>query len=58
MSQHFKAVLGPDLKENVVIRDYVTTAVGGIVDYLMVCDTIDCGCHIVANYYIFLEIGA
>lgn len=33
--------LGAELKENVVIRDYVATAVGGIVDYLVVCDTIE-----------------
>ncbi len=33
--------LGSRLKENVVIRDYVATAVGGIVDYLVVCDTIE-----------------
>lgn len=33
--------LGQNLKENVVIRDYVTTAVGGIVDYLVVCEAIE-----------------
>lgn len=33
--------LGNRLKENVVIRDYVTTMVGGIVDYLVVCETIE-----------------
>lgn len=29
------------LKENVVIRDHVATMVGGVVDYLTVCDTIE-----------------
>lgn len=29
------------LKENVVIRDYVVSAVGGVVDYLVVCDTVE-----------------
>lgn len=32
--------LGSRLKENVVIRDYVATKVGGIVDYLTVCDSV------------------
>lgn len=32
--------LGSRLKENVVIRDYVTTAVGGIVDFLIVCEEV------------------
>jgi UDP-N-acetylmuramate dehydrogenase len=32
---------GDRLKENVVIRDYVATAVGGIVDYLLVVETLD-----------------
>lgn len=32
--------LGEKLKDNVVIRDYVTTAVGGIVDFLIVVETI------------------
>lgn len=36
-----RAKLGHRLKENVVIRDYVTTAVGGIVDYLIVCETVE-----------------
>lgn len=39
--EQLKKRLGGQLKENVVIRDYVATMVGGIVDYLIVCDTID-----------------
>ncbi len=39
-TEKLKRTLGNRLKENVVIRDYVTTAVGGIVDYLIVCETI------------------
>ncbi len=39
--EHLKRKLGERLRENVVIRDYVTTAVGGIVDYLTVCDTVE-----------------
>lgn len=33
--------LGDRLQENVVIRDYVATAVGGIVDFLVVCDSVE-----------------
>ncbi len=33
--------LGPALKENVVIRDYVSTQVGGIVDFLIICETVE-----------------
>ncbi len=40
-SQALKDRLGPAVKENIVIRDYVATAVGGIVDYLVVCETIE-----------------
>jgi UDP-N-acetylmuramate dehydrogenase len=36
-----KQKLGVRLKENVVIRDYVTSQVGGVVDYLTICDTIE-----------------
>lgn len=36
-----KTTLGNRLKENVVIRDYVAPSVGGIVDYLTICETIE-----------------
>lgn len=39
--ERLKAVLGSTLKENEVIREYVTTSVGGIVDYLIVCETVE-----------------
>ncbi len=29
------------LKENVVIRDYVVSSVGGVVDYLVICETVE-----------------
>jgi UDP-N-acetylmuramate dehydrogenase len=38
--ENLRLTLGSRLKENVVIRDYVTTKVGGIVDYLVVCDSV------------------
>jgi UDP-N-acetylmuramate dehydrogenase len=33
--------IGPKLKENVVIREHVATAVGGIVDFLVICETLE-----------------
>ncbi len=33
--------LGPALRENVVIRDYLPTGVGGVVDYLFIAETIE-----------------
>lgn len=39
-SERLKKKLGERLKENVVIRDYVATSVGGVVDLLTVCDSI------------------
>lgn len=33
--------LGSRLQENVVIRDYVATEVGGIVDFLVVCNSVE-----------------
>lgn len=39
--ERLRRVLGPRIKENVVIRDYVATMIGGIVDYLTVCDTLE-----------------
>lgn len=36
-----RAKFNDQLKENVVIRDYVTTAVGGIVDYLLEVESIE-----------------
>lgn len=38
--ERLRQKLGSRLQENVVIREYVATAVGGVVDYLTVCEDI------------------